>query len=77
MEDVNSTGGMEDSEETEQMLPAYIIEEIQKWERDKNRSTEQSYLEYPLFDDNFESYPDDNEPENSESDGLTIIDFTI
>ena len=78
MEDVVTTkGGQSNGEETEQMLPAYIIEEILKWERDKKQSSQSTYLEYPLHDDYFESYPDDDEREDPESDGLAIIDFTI
>jgi hypothetical protein len=59
------------------MLPAYIIEEILRQERKKNRSTKEIFVEYPLIDDDFDSHPDGNEPDDCEDDGIAIIDFVI
>ena len=64
-------------EEIAKMLPAYIIEEILRWERDKSTSSRDVFLEYPLYDDNFEPFSENTTDDQSEESGIAIIDFTI
>ena len=57
------------------MLPAYIIEELLKRERDRKRPSKEVYVELPMIDDDYEPNPEDIEPDGD--DGIAIIDFSI
>ncbi len=58
------------------MLPAYIIEEILKREKD-NWSREEVYIERPDLDPPFTRDPNESDDEQPEDMGIAIIDFTL
>lgn len=58
------------------MLPAYIIEEIRKREKERKRDRwDELYIERPTIDELYEPRPDEEDEEDDR--GVVIIDFDL